>query len=1123
MIRRSAVSVRGLAVLLALVLGAGLVLASPPQPAEALPTSFNPFAMSGGFTVYGREDVTLGNHELEGSVAAGEVLRRDGSGQYAVVHVVAGTGVYTLPTVDGDPTRVLAGRYDTASSGILAITSAGTSEPDLQGALKLVERDGPFQAFARGGWVRLGTNPANPDQEPLIDATHQSYPDDAQPPVGSVGGGSIYTADTGATAVADYVEANQQATWEEAQQCLAAVADPSSAIAAHIGIAEHAGDRVVLEPLSGDQPNVVDYSDIAGAGRLQFSDGPRPGAQNPLIIRVPAGTTSVGGVQIDPEHTYAPFVMWDLSAVTGSVAVSATGGGRMDGSIYAPEADVTVTAQPLEGQVIGRDVTILGGEVHSFLFQGDVTCQGQFRVQKVLDGVTADDLPEGFTFTVNYTATPPGGEPSTGTMELPADGTWVYPDEVYPVGTVIAFEEIPAASVPGYEWATPVISPATVTITEDGAAADVTVTNAATQLLGSFTVSKVVTDGDPTTSPDPVPDGSVPVTWTATLAGEPVADGTLDVPFDGTPVGPTEQLPLGTEVVLEEDIGGIEPPDGFTWGAAAWNPSQPVTIGSTAGVAVTLTNVLVPEGPERHITIVKVADGDPGLASDAYEFAVGHNTNAENTERTRVPIAVGDPVTLLQFPADADTLFLSEQLPLLNGVPVDPADWEDPVFRVGDTVYEPGGFGENEPTAAIPVDGDSDVVVEVHNARRFGTFELSKELVGLEPDSLPDGTEFTVRWHAELPEGTVLNGVVRLPADGTPVTPLDHDGEPLELPFGTVVDLTEFPGPALRQTPWEPPVFTPEQLVIGADGAATVSATVTNTAAQALGTFSVVKSFDGIDPGPVSAETVRVLYVVRTPFPALLVGGLDVPLDGTPALPLGPDGEVLRWPVGSQVWFLEEPMPADALPPGYDWAVGTWTSTSLEIEEDGQVVEMDLTNSVVQLAQVSVAKLVEGADVPDDTEFSVAWWLDGEPQEPMTVTAGETVTTPPVPVGSIIEVAEPTLPDVDDVEWDDPVWVGPDGPLEPESNGRYIVPFDVGPDATVALQLVNTADVPEEPTTPPNPTTPPEPTSPGPTTPGPDVPGLPGTGVSGLGWLIALGVALVAAGALIVRRSRANR
>ena len=187
----------------ALLLGLGWVVLPTPPAAQAAPVAFNPFAASGNFTIYGREDVTLENQELEGSVAAGDVLRRNGGGNYNVLHVTAGTGNYTIPAVDGDPTRVLADTYSASSGGILYISSGGTSEPSLLGDLKLVERDNPWQYAPRGDWLRLNPNSASPDQEPVIDAVHQVYPDDSEPPAGSAGDGSIYTVDTSADAVAE--------------------------------------------------------------------------------------------------------------------------------------------------------------------------------------------------------------------------------------------------------------------------------------------------------------------------------------------------------------------------------------------------------------------------------------------------------------------------------------------------------------------------------------------------------------------------------------------------------------------------------------------------------------------------------------------------------------------------------------------------------------------------------------------------------------------------------------------------------------------------------------------------------------------------------------------------------
>ena len=201
--------IAGVAATLLATTGAVTAGIAQPAPAQAAyPETVNPFAIAGGFTVYAREDALLQNQETEGSIAVGGTATvaprreptRDGS---------AGTGDYDLPTVDGDPTRFLVGEYSTASTGILAITSAGTSDPALWGDLKMVDRDGGVQAFARADWLRLNQNPANPDQTPLIDSTHQQYPEDAAPPSGAAGNNSIFTANTSATAVADYVEANR--------------------------------------------------------------------------------------------------------------------------------------------------------------------------------------------------------------------------------------------------------------------------------------------------------------------------------------------------------------------------------------------------------------------------------------------------------------------------------------------------------------------------------------------------------------------------------------------------------------------------------------------------------------------------------------------------------------------------------------------------------------------------------------------------------------------------------------------------------------------------------------------------------------------------------------------------
>lgn len=329
----------------ALVLGLGGLVgiaetATAPAAVAQAEGPVNPFSSTGGFTVYSQQDTTLGNDELEGSLAVGGTLTVTESPTYAILHVVAGTGDYTLPTVDGDPTRLLAGRYDDsgANVGSINITNAGRDQnpapgsPESRGTLKLVDREiDPFVTSARGSnWVRMSMPGSNP---PLIDATAQSYPADAAPPDGS--NVSIFSAQTGADTsqvVADYVRANEDALIEDTAQCLATVTDPAGQDAWHVDIEEEAGDRIVLGPLAADRPNVVSYTDIAGAGLLQFSTEVRPGASNPLIISVPEGTSTVQGLRIDPAGAYAPYMMWDLSAVTGAVTVANTGG-RIDGSV----------------------------------------------------------------------------------------------------------------------------------------------------------------------------------------------------------------------------------------------------------------------------------------------------------------------------------------------------------------------------------------------------------------------------------------------------------------------------------------------------------------------------------------------------------------------------------------------------------------------------------------------------------------------------------------------------------------------------------------------------------------------------------------------------------------------
>ncbi|TDN92687.1 DUF5979 domain-containing protein [Microbacterium sp. BK668] len=1066
--RRLGVLLAG-AVVAGLAATVGVAVSPAPPPADAAyPDTFNPFSMNGGFTVYAREDLTMGNDETEGSLAAGGVATtQQGAGdQYTIIHVSAGTADYTLPTVDGDPTRLLVGSYSPSSGGILAITSAGTSDPSLQGDLKMVERDGPWQAFARADWLRLNLDAGNPDQTPLLDATHQDYPAHAAPPAGPLGGHSIHTIRTGDSAVADYVEENAEASYELAKDCLDGVADPSAGVGNPVGIAEDAGDRVVLEPLSADQPNVVQYADIAGAGLIQFSAGPTPGVANPLIIRVPAGTTTVSAARVDPQGAYSPYIFWDLSEITGDVAVNAAQS-RIDGSIYAPEAAVTVNAAPLDGQVIGRDVVLRGGEVHSFLFAGQLACaadSGTFVMRKTLSGIEADDLPAGTTFTVNYSATRPDGTVTTGSVQLPASGETVGPGIQLPIGTTVEFDEIPPASVPPYLWADPVITPNPITIA--AGAAEVVVENTAVLRAGTFSIRKVVESADPDAPDVPALAGTVPVSWTARAGGGTLASGTLDVPLDGTTVEVGQSFPLGTRIELSEDLDAVALPDGYHWVGSAWNPGRAFLIDrANTTTAVVLTNSLAPDDAGRVVSVVKETIGE--AADPRYTYAISYNTDPPGERATR-PIAVGDPVTLDDLETEADTLALAELVPELDGTPVDAADWDLPVFRVtidGVTEeYRPENFEGAGPLESaivnIPLPDTGEVVIAVGNALRRGTFQLSKDFARADGPSLPVPLSFSVGWTATTPAGATAEGTVVLPSDGTPVSPVDASGPPLLFPYGTVVAFEETGLPSIAGVDWQDPVYTPEELTIGAGGEAVVSGTVTNSAILADGTFLVRKSLVGIDPAEVLVDSFEVRYSARTVFGDVITGTIDVPADGTPVGPSDADGPIV-FPVGTVVTLAEAPLDEADLPPAFDWASSWWNPTNTLIVQADVLPELEVTNSAVELTRINVVKELAGdatGRVPPGTEFSVDWWLNGEPQERVILIPDVVSETGYIPVGSIVEGREGPLPDIPGVEWGPVSWTANGGTLVPDETGRVVMPSEaMTSGATVAFSMINTA------------------------------------------------------------------
>jgi hypothetical protein len=140
-------------------------------------TTFNPFEVNNGFTIVGRGDVTLGNGELEGSVAAFGSLSSTHQ-NFPVIHQAAGMSDYTVPTVDDTPVRILAGSF--SGEGNFAITNRDDSHslednsPEATAVAKLVSVDG-LTAVERSSFMRIHREDAGDGEKGNIDLATAPY------------------------------------------------------------------------------------------------------------------------------------------------------------------------------------------------------------------------------------------------------------------------------------------------------------------------------------------------------------------------------------------------------------------------------------------------------------------------------------------------------------------------------------------------------------------------------------------------------------------------------------------------------------------------------------------------------------------------------------------------------------------------------------------------------------------------------------------------------------------------------------------------------------------------------------------------------------------------------------
>lgn len=891
------------------------------------------------------------------------------------------------------------------------------------------------------------------------------------------------------------------------------VISPSSGGELTLDVANRYGSLQVAKTLSGDSEAIAalegfaftvnwtsDTPDVAGgetSGSFTVTgDGtPSPdpalafpsGAVVTLTETPPAGLPA-GVAWTGLEWTAAPNVAVSQDSTTATVTILA-------GEGSATTAGLTNTVRNL-----------LGG----------------FTVEKALTGDFTLDDPElaNVSIPVDYSYRDAGtGQTVDGTLTLnPANG-FAATGPTLPTGTVVTLEEgTPTGAPPNVAWGrvgwsvdggASQAQPVRITV-GDGTAAALVVTNEASEVSGTFQVTKAFSGDFPADDPQ-LADVAITVGWTAGEASGEVeltqAGGWTATPTDadGQPV----VFPLGTVVTLTE-TGRTGGPPNLEWGEVSWganaNPQDPaqglVTVSNQATpAAITLTNGTIEL--LGTFSVAKQVAGDFDLTSpelaDA-QFAVTATWQG-GSQQLVLNQANGWASGLGMNLPTGTVVTLSEAVPSGTGPSV---EWgADPAWS-GDGVT-PGEGG----TATIAIgDGTSPRVTVTNRATELrGTFAVAKSVSGdlALTDPQLAGAVFTVAWTSS--DGQ--SGSFELSAPDWAAGPVAAEA-PASFPLGTTVTLSEpaisGTGPAVQ---WGGVTWSGGDQ---GDGTAVVTIssdteplalTLTNQVTALTGTFAVEKALSG-DFDFSSPELQGASFTVRASWPAapgLEAGEVELVLDadGEWSAPAGVD-----LPTGTVVTLSEVAIAGTG--PSVEWGDVTWSGEGIGVGDDGTASfvvgdntapTFTLTNRAAELTGgFSIAKRVTGpvaAEVPDDFVFTVTYTYAGLPQPAtLTVRDGETVTSPQIPTGTEVTIAEvrPEGGVPAGAGWGNPVFVLPDGTTA--TGGATIT---IGNGEVVAIGLEN-----------------------------PTIPALPPTGAV-VPWLAAgLAAALVAVGAamlaITIRRRR---
>lgn len=895
-------------------------------------------------------------------------------------------------------------------------------------------------------------------------------------------------------------------------------------IGSTVEVVEAATDDVVEVVYTPEGPVLLDDGDPAAAATIRITNTMAAGAftvekamTGDATEDVPDSTAFAMEYSVDGGDTWIPFTVgydadgsgtpapWTSPELAAGTEVLV----REAVPLPAPPAGVVWGDQVISGDGVDYDA---GTGIASFTVSGDGTAvellvtntaevaPGGFQVVKEITGTASGDVPGDTVFPLEYSI---DGGSNWLPLEVTADGTPAIVDEL-PAGTIVQLREPdPLPVVDGVVWGVPMISvgagepqPGPVTfVIGAGTTVSITVANLAEPEPGTFSVRKIVIGGAAGVIGSSAPtfvveyavdDGEEPLDWIE-----------LEIPW-GQVAFPEGSFPVDTVIQIREVeplpvVEGIEwgDPQLFVDGEAVDSPAT-ITIrpGDEPSPVISLLNTA--EAAPGYFTVTKTLQGGAaGDVEDGTVFLVEYTIDGGEPEQLEVPF--GETVTVPDLPAGSVVTITEVELPDIPGV-----DWETPVISLD-------GVPQTADPVSFTIEAGTGVAVGLVNTAEEtpGRFSVVKAVVGEAADDVPAGTEFVLEYS--------IDGGESWAALVVPLGTLVTSGE---IPAGTVVLVREGLLPDVPAVEFGEVEITGEGVTADpetgypsftAESDTTVELTMTNTAEAAPGGFRLVKEIAGA-----AAADVPVSAAFSFEY-RIDGGGSWLPLE------LAADGVVVTvdgLPAGTVVQLRETPDRPEI--PGVDWGDVVISGAGVDYDESsgiasftigaGARVVVTATNAADLLpGGFSIEKLLSGdaaEEVPEGARFVFEYSLDGGPPVRVTVVVGESWTSEQLPAGTAVAITEVELPEVDGVEWGDPV-LTVDGALQAGLTASFVI----GAADALAVVVTNEAGPPPPPA--------PEP---------PDG-GVAQTGVDGalLRTLAVLGLLLVLVGGLLAGTHRGRR